>query len=311
MTELLNNPSRNTDILSHILQLLHFKSHVFFHSTYCGKWSVDSSGTGRSTFHLVSGGNCWLHMPELASPVKLEAGDFLVFPFDAPHVISDSDLLEPETIGQECPVDWRQKTALVCGYFLFDSPTANPVINSLPQWILVKCAQVGIGFRLGQLSDMIRSEIDSQTPGKEVIIDKLTELLFIQVIRHYLNTDKLADKGLLAALADKRISYALQAFHTMPGHGWSVEKLADAAHLSRSAFSSLFTQILGEPPMQYVTYWRMQLAYMELRTTRRPIADIAEMVGYGSEAAFRKTFKQVIGITPGMARESFNPNDSN
>ncbi|EIJ35458.1 AraC family transcriptional regulator [Thiothrix nivea] len=302
MSKLLTNPSRNTDVLSHILQLLHFKSHVFFHSTYCGRWAVDSSGTGRSTFHLVSGGNCWLHMPELESPIKLEAGDFLVFPFDAQHAISDSHILDVDTIGQECPEDGNKKTALVCGYFMFDMPTANPVINSLPKWMLVKCEQAGIGFRLEQLSDMIRSEIDSQTPGKEVIIDRLTELLFIQVIRHYLNTGELADKGLLAALADKRISYALQAFHTMPGHGWSVEKLADAAHLSRSAFSSLFTQILGEPPMQYVTYWRMQLAYSELLTTRKPIADIAELIGYQSETAFRKTFKQVMGITPSMAR---------
>lgn len=301
MTELQINPSQSEDTLSHILQLLHFKSHVFFHSSYCGKWTVDASGTGRTTFHLVSDGGCWLHMPEFTSPIKLEKGDFLVFPSDSQHMISDSP--DNDRVGQNQPENGDKKTALVCGYFLFDTPAANPVLNSLPRWMLTKCKQDEIGFRLKQLAEMIRIEADAQIQGKEVIINKLTELLFIQVIRHYLNTDKLADKGLLAALADKRISYALQAFHMMPEHNWSVEKLADAAHLSRSAFSNLFNRILGETPMQYVTYWRMQLAYMELQDTRRSIEEIAEMVGYSSETAFRKAFKQVMGITPGMVRD--------
>ena len=303
MTELKQAVYEN-DILSKIMSLLHFESRVFFHSSYCGSWATDTSGTGRSTFHLISDGDCWLHLEELEHPVKLEAGDFLIFPRDARHCISSSNGLNCDPGQRIAFNDTGKQTAMVCGYFLFDSPNSNLVINSLPDWMLIKCEQPDIGFRLKQLARMIKAENESPLLGKEAIIDKLTELLFIQVIRHYLHAGKQSDKGLLAALADKRIGEALKAFHMSPGENWSVEKLAESAHLSRSAFSSLFSSILGEPPMQYVTYWRMQMAYGKLLKSRQSIADIAEQVGYSSEPAFRKAFRQVMGITPGMIRKS-------
>ncbi|MGB1257887.1 MAG: helix-turn-helix transcriptional regulator, partial [Thiolinea sp.] len=119
---------------------------------------------------------------------------------------------------------------------------------------------------------------------------------------YFLNTEK-PQKGLLGALRDARIGGALQAFHKGPGANWTVDLLAMEANMSRAVFAARFSEVMGQTPMQYVTYWRMQMAYTELIESRRSILDIAEIVGYSSESAFRKTFKQVLGITPGSVRQ--------
>jgi AraC-like DNA-binding protein len=298
------NPDKYQDVLAHVLRLLRFRASVFFHSSYCGEWAFTTAGSEHSTFHVVAAGECWLHMPSLAKPLKLQTGDLLVFPHDAPHVICDSEILPDEGFESKKQGTDGKATAMICGYFEFDSPSStSPLIQVLPEYILVHSQNGEVVDWLGKVVNMMQLETDQGVSGFEAVIDKLSEILFIYVVRYYLIKEK-PKKGLLGALLDSRVSDALRAFHRNPSHHWTVGYLATEANMSRAAFASLFAEVMEQTPMQYVTHWRMQLAYTELIESRRSVLDIAEMAGYRSEAAFRKAFKQVTGMTPGNVRSA-------
>ena len=302
MAELRMNPTKNADVLSNVLRLLRFKANIYFHSTYCGEWTLDASGTGRSTFHVVAEGKCWLHMQQLEKPIQLSPGDLLIFPNDASHIICPYEVLLNLEIKQPATLDLEDSTALICGYFEFDVPRSNPVIEALPDWVLIKHQEAHDSAPwLQQIVALMILEAEKETVGIEATLDKLSELLFIHVVRHLISTGK-TDKGIFVALGDSRLSQVLKAIHTNPQHHWKVEGLASIANMSRSAFSAHFLKALGSTPLQYITHWRMQIAYAELLESQRTITDIAEFVGYGSEAAFRKAFKSTLGITPGSVR---------
>lgn len=295
------NPNKYQDVLAHVLRLLRFRANVFFHSSYCGEWTFSTAGSGRSTFHVVAEGEYWLHMPSLSKSIKLQTGDLLVFPHDAMHVICDNEVLPDEDFNQKYQGSEGRATAMICGYFEFDSPRENPIIQVLPEFILVRSQDGDVVDWLGKVIDLMRLETEQGVSGFETVIDKLSEILFIYAVRYYLLTEK-PQKGLLGALLDVRIGDALRAFHQNPNNHWTVDHLAMEASMSRATFASLFAEVMAQTPMQYVTHWRMQMAYAELLDSNRSVLDISEMVGYRSEAAFRKAFKKEMGITPGNVR---------
>lgn len=302
-----------TDVLSSVLRLLRFKANVFFHSSYCGGWSVDTSGSGRSTFHLIADGMGWLHMQQLDKPLALQKGDLVVFPRDAKHTISDYQQLNQldtarqqtssanATHSTQCQTN-QEPTALICGYFDFDEPQRNPIMNALPEMVVVHGQNHQIEPWLATLITMIKTETDHHATGADVMVDKLSEILFIYVIRHYIN-DASPAKGLLAALSDIKISTALDAVHNHPAKPWTVATLAQQASMSRAAFAKRFSMVMDQSPMHYVSHWRMQLAHTELRESKKTVTEIAELVGYHNEVSFRKAFKQVTGISPGQVRK--------
>ena len=173
MSSFSENPDKYQDVLSHVLHLLRFKATVFFHSSYCGEWSFTTAGSGRGTFHVVAEGECWLHMPILNKPVKLQTGDLLVFPRDALHVICDNEILPAESVEQKILGTEGKATAMICGYFEFDSPKSNPVIQALPEWILVHNREGDVISWLGKIIDMMRLETEEGISGFETVIDKL------------------------------------------------------------------------------------------------------------------------------------------
>lgn len=296
------------DVLSDVLRLLRLRASVFFHAGFCGNWSVDSSGSGKATFHLIARGACWLHMPERDEPLALRGGDLLVFPRDAVHVISVSAerISLPAHSGVNSGDGEGPVTSVICGYFNFDSPQANPILAALPDVLHLRGDDTANAGWLDLLMRLIAAETESGDVGTDVVVDRLSDVLFIQVIRTYVreNPDK---RGLLAALADRRISRALDALHESPGTAWTVEALADIAGMSRAAFAKRFQELMAMPPMSYVTHWRMQLAYELLHTSELSVAAIAERSGYQSEAAFRKAFSQLMGVGPGAVRRGAVP----
>lgn len=289
-----------TDVLSSVLRVLRFKANVFFHSSYCGTWTIDTSGSGRSTFHLIAGGNCYLHLPKESEAIPLSTGDLVVFPRDENHRITDSPNAEGDSPGEACSTE--DATALICGYFDFDDPLRNPVINALPDTVLVRGNGTRVEPRLQVLIDLMKSETDDSVIGADVVVDKLSEILFIYAVRSFIKTEN-PQSGILAALSDVRISKALDAVHDNPADAWTVEKMASVAGQSRAVFSKQFSELMGQSPMQYVGQWRMQLASQALKEGQKTVTEIAEMVGYGSEVSFRKAFKQITGATPGEARK--------
>jgi AraC-like DNA-binding protein len=291
------------DVISDLLHLLKLRASVYFHSQFCGSWAIDGENEYRATFHLLARGNGWLHLTGQDRVIALTGGDLVVFPRDTPHTIGGSP--QPPAVIESPPVpaagDEQPTASLVCGYFDFDSPQTNPVLDAMPDVVHIRQGDPTRTTGMDTLLQNIAAETGSDAPGSDAVVDRLSEILFIYVVRAFM-AQTAAHTGLLAALADRQLGRVLSAIHEKPGNAWSVDRLAEAAGMSRSAFAKRFQEVTAMTPMQYVTQWRMQIAFERLRTSKDSVARIAEQSGYSTEASFRKAFKQYAGTGPGAVR---------
>ncbi len=292
------------DVFSDILHTLRLKARVFLHACFYGDWAVDTSGDRRATFHMVVRGGCWLHLPGQAAPTALTGGDLIVFPHDAEHTISNSPTPPPEAFPRNRlpPQDREtQGVTLICGYFEFDRHQWNPVLESLPEVMLVhERSETGMPLS-DTLGRYLAYEVEADQLGGDLLVDRLSEILFIHVVRRHLEQNR--GQGFIAAMADERIGRVLSTVHQAPASNWSVEKMAKVAGISRSAFSNRFTQLAGLSPMLYLTRWRMTLANELFLNTPQSVEQVAEKVGYESGIAFAKAFKREFGYGPGAVRK--------
>ena len=292
------------DVLSDILKTLHLRAEVFLHACFRGDWAVDTSGEHRATFHIVARGGCWLHMPSEEEPIALSGGDLIVFPHDAPHTLSNSEHMPASDFprNQLPPADTPgAATTLICGYFEFDTHSWNPLIGALPDAMVIRNEDSANVPLMDTLGRFLHYEVETTQPGSSLLVNKLSEILFIHVIRSHMLRSK--EDGFISALGDKSIGKALSKIHSEPATHWSVESLANVAGMSRSAFAERFTRLVEITPMQYLTHWRMTQANELFLTTEQSVAQVAEQCGYQSEAAFAKAFKKQFGYGPGMARK--------
>ena len=248
-------------------------------------------------------------MPDQGNNLVLRGGDLIVFPRDIKHYISSSqapgkipDVLSPPSAAEGD----RPATSLICGYFDFDSPLANPILDAMPDVVHIKNEDPAKTSMLDSILRFITQETENAQAGADVIVDRLSEVLFIHVIRAYIQQSGVST-GLLAALSDIKLGPVIQSIHQNPGYKWSVDNLAEKATMSRSAFANHFQAVTGITPMQYVTNWRMQTAFERLRTGKESVAWIAEHSGYQTEASFRKAFKKQMGMAPGAIRKDRLP----
>lgn len=288
------------DALSSVLKRLRLSAGIFTEATYCGAWAVDTSGQRMATFHLVQSGDSWLNL-DGEPPRHLRPGDFVLFPRDARHVIASSEevpksvvLNEPPPFDPVLPV-----TEMLCGYFQFNSAIAWPVLDALPEALVIDLNQSAPGESRALLHLLI-GESKGGHPGRQAVIDLLVEVLFVHALRSYMASG--VSSGLLKLFAEQKLGRALSQLHADPGRNWSVATLADAAGMSRASFSKKFRESVDDTPMNYLSKWRMQVAIEMLTTSDQSVAQIAEDIGYGSEAAFRHAFKQIVGRTPGQVR---------
>ncbi|MEM9056798.1 MAG: AraC family transcriptional regulator, partial [Pseudomonadota bacterium] len=273
---------------------------------YCGGFNVDTSGSGAASFHIITSGRCVLASPDDGEPpVDLEAGDLVVFPRDQQHRLCDQvDTGVPVNSAASVPFTDGVRddgAGLVCGFIEFDHPASNPLLASLPDSIVVKSSQAPWDRHLGPLLRVLIAESHSVAPGVQVTLNRLSDVIFVLLIRERLAQTKDED-GLAAALTDERIGRALQALHGALDAPWTVDLLASEAAMSRSAFAARFSTLLGESPMQYLTNARMAAAYRWLKDDGVPVAVAAEKSGYATEAAFSKAFKRSLGVSPGAVR---------
>jgi AraC-like DNA-binding protein len=290
------------DLISNLLRTFHLNSNVFKHARFCGQWSLDTTGSGYAGFHLVADGQCWLHRPDGTEPMLLRSGDLLILPRDAPHVLSDSPVAHPGAAADMRPLGDRSVagTDIVCGFFQFDDDVANPLLDVLPDYLVIHSDAPGTGA-MRRIVELLVSEAAEATPGVDAVLDRLSDALFIQAIRAYLRTA--TGTGLAAALADPAVHAALRLMHESPGRDWTMAALARDVAVSRSSFAQRFAAALGEPPMAYLARWRMTLARRLLREWMT-VAEVAERCGYESEAGFAKAFKRVTGTGPGAVRQA-------
>jgi AraC-like DNA-binding protein len=193
-------------------------------------------------------------------------------------------------------------TALICGAVRFDHPAAHNLVEILPDMIHVEASSSSELDWLQSTLRLMAAEARQLRPGGEAVITRLADVLVVQAIRSWIETDPAARSGWLGALRDRHIGRAIAIIHRDPARAWTVASLADEVGMSRSAFAARFTELVGEPAMQYVTRWRMHVALTSFKEDRATVAELASRLGYRSEAAFARAFKRVIGVSPGAVK---------
>jgi AraC-like DNA-binding protein len=264
--------------------------------------------TDLAHFAMLSRGNCWLSVEGIPDPIPLSGGDCFLLARDTSIVMRDSPRTRPRSTFREIAAKANSHvahyggggapTTVVCGSFRFDRASLKPVTQLLPRFILIKADQAR-ALALHVTMQALASEMAGQAPGSEVVATRLAEVLFIQILRAHIASEPERNQGWLRAIFDPQVGAALNAVHDRVNTSWTVESLAEAAGMSRSAFAVRFKELLGQTPLEYVTEWRMQKAMQLLEQRDKKLIDVARSVGYESDAAFSKAFKRVVGANPG------------
>jgi AraC-like DNA-binding protein len=269
------------------------------------------------SYHLITAGGCWA-VPTQSEPVWLDVGDIVVFPAGDAHVMCSDPKVTPGAgfdIRRIRPAEqWPyrivgekggpNRLGLVCGFLGCDVRPFNPLLAALPNIMVVRgspTSNANDGW-LSQFMHLAVAEATDKRAGGEGMLARLSELMFVEAVRRHLDTLPTEQTGWLAGLRDRFVGRALTLLHSRPAHHWTLEELAHEVGLARSSFAERFLLFVGQPPMQYLTHWRMQVASRLLRGSVGSIAAIAEHVGYESEAAFSRAFKNVVGVPPGTWR---------
>jgi AraC-like DNA-binding protein len=320
------------DALSDLLKTVRLTGATFFDIEGHDPWAVCSPAPASIlpkvlpgadhliSYHVVTAGRCFARIVG-AEAIPLEAGEVVVFTKSDPHIMSShpdlradpptADVLDIATAGRmpfyiNCAGGGSTSVRLVCGYLACDAFPFNPLLEALPP--VIKAGDVkGDGGWLGQFIRLAVSEVTEKRAGSETVLTKLSELMFVDVLRRYVESLPEQQTGWLAGLRDPHLSKALALIHDRPAHNWTVETLAKEAALSRTVLAERFTKFVGMPPMHYLAKWRMQIASELLSAGNSNVASIAAEIGYESEAAFSRAFKKMIGVPPSAWRLGIRP----
>jgi AraC-like DNA-binding protein len=264
-------------------------------------------------FGMVSRGNCWLSVKGLPDPLPLTGGDCFLLAPATTYALRDNPRTRTRSFCEAAPKDGSNvvhyggggvPTTIISGWFSFGPMSVKPLKRLLPELILVKADQAQ-SLALHSTLQLLASEMAESAPGSEVMVNRLADILFIQCVRaHIASSPETCKNGWLRAIFDPKIGAALKAMHESVENPWTVETLAAAAAMSRSAFALRFKQLLGETPLEYLTNWRMYKASGLLQADDRKLFEVAKSVGYDSHAAFSKAFKRVLGMAPKEYRGS-------
>lgn len=312
----INNDGWREDLIDNLLHSIRFRCSAFYQPEFRAPWGYTIGDKG-PTFHIVSHGKCWVEVKGMAKPVQLSAGDFVVLPRSDSHVIRDSpttrvvdffDSLKGRAVTKKGAFSAGGEgsiTRMVCGGMRSENGATDPFLAVLPPLIRVKGRGKDVAPWLRQTVSHVFEELGSGRIGAAAVVTRLADILFMQAVHAYLDENiDLAESGWLAALRDKQIGQALVLLHDKPHQSWTVAELADRVALSRSAFAARFTQLVGEPPLRYLTRLRLNAASARLRSGNDKLRVIADTAGYDSVPAFAKAFKRHLGVTPGEYRRS-------
>jgi len=317
-----------TDVLSDVLRAVRLTGAAYFDFDLSSPWVAEAPpcreiaatvmpGAERVIeYHLIARGACWGHAVG-QEPIRLREGDIVVFAQGDAHVLSSAP-------GMRAPTDLSiyarsaaplpmfiemggggpERARIVCCFLGCDERPYNPLFAALPQVIHLSAAgpQTSTGW-LATLVDIAAKESRSARPGSENVLARLSELMFVETVRQYIETLPPAGTGWLAGLRDPVVGQALAAMHGKADAAWTVEGLARLAGVSRSVFAERFVAMVGQPPMQYLALWRMQLGSRMLIDGAQ-VAEVATAVGYESEAAFSRAFKKLVGAAPATWRRT-------
>ncbi|MFT3807100.1 AraC family transcriptional regulator [Arenimonas sp.] len=328
------------DTLSDVLRTVRLRSALFFDLSCGGAWLAEAPGSKDLAalvmpevdqvidYHVVTEGECWIAI-QGEPPLRLRRGDIVILPFGDPHVVSsapgmraepgvdwyremklhnrpfrvahkDGRPLGPESCGGEPGRDYTVDTSVICGFIGCDRRPFNPLLATLPR-LLHLPADDGRSWG-AQFAQLAAAESAVQSPGREAMLERLSEMMFVDAVRRHIDRMPEQSTGWLAGLRDRYVGRALALMHEEPAAPWSMDELGHKVGLSRSALHERFVDFIGVPPMQYLTQWRMQLASRLLRESQSTVLSIALRIGYDSEAAFGRAFKRLVGMPPAAWR---------
>jgi AraC-like DNA-binding protein len=306
-----------TDVLTDVLETVRVGAACYGRVEAAAPWGIGVPADEEDAkFHVVLAGECWLDVDGQLEPIHLRGGDLVALPHGHAHTLRDAPgsairpLAELTVLGGgKCQPSISTggsgaSATLVTGSFHFEDRRNNPLLAVLPPVIVLPGELSRNVLWLEPTLKFIACEAASGRPGAQTVVSRLADVLFIQIVRGYLASLPAGASGWLGALGDAQIGSALGFIHQSPELDWTVQSLAAKVAMSRSAFASRFARLVGEPPLAYVTRWRMQKAAGLLRQSSATLADIAERVGYDSEAAFSKAFKRAVGTAPGAYRRA-------
>ena len=299
------------DPLGEILHQLRLDGSLYCRSELSGDWSLDMPILpGKMMFHIITAGQCWLSVA--GEPTRLlKQGSLVLVPHGLGHVISSDPNLSPTPLFESGVIQVSERyetlnitgdgdiTELTCGIMGFDQFAGKQLMQQLPPMLIVEPGQYNQQDWLNSTLQFIGQEARQLKPGGETIITHLGDILVIQLIRHWMEHSPQASEGWIGALRDKHIGIALRAIHHQPEKKWTVDSLAQECGMSRSGFSAHFKQLLGDSVKSYLTQWRMNIAYQRLKQQHEPLINLAQELGYESEAAFSRAFKRIMGVSPG------------
>lgn len=280
------------DVLSDILRSMRVQGSVYFCDHLQAPWSMDFKDTTSASFHLVRRGESWVITEDQTE--RLGPGDLVFIEPGLDHVLAS------HLPGQEAPTR-ESRTLLLCGYCDFALETLTPLLDVFPSLTIVRDEELLNHPWLKSTLDQLSAEYLSQHPGAELVVNKLTEIVLVELVR--INFGRGEQGRFVAALSDGRISKALQQLHDKPHMAWTLEKMAKKVGMSRAAFAKRFKVLVGEPMFEYLTMLRVQRAKEILGESNLPLYEVASRVGYGSDLAFTKTFKKHTGTTPTRYRK--------
>ena len=328
------------DTLSDVLRTVRLRSALFFDLSCAGAWLAEAPGSSDLAalvmpevdqvidYHVVTSGECWIAV-QGESPLRLRTGDIVLLPQGDAHVVSSAPgmraepgvdwfremklhnrpfrvaqqgqpVLGPPSCGGEPGRDYTVETSVVCGFIGCDRRPFNPLLATLPRLLHLPAAD---GSSWGaQFAQLAAAESARQRPGSEAMLERLSEMMFVDAVRRHVDLMPEHSTGWLAGLRDRYVGRALALLHEEPATQWSVDELGHRVGLSRSALHERFVDFIGMPPMQYLAQWRMQLASRMLRESQSTVLSIALRIGYDSEAAFGRAFKRLVGMPPAAWR---------
>lgn len=326
----------NPDPLSDVLRSVRLRGAVFYYVSCRDAWvanapsasvlagSVMPDAEHLLQYHMIAKGGGWAAVDGLA-PVRLSSGDIVMFPRGDAHVMSSAPGMvappdeadwvfstrnDPRPIplafhhgvfqpGATMPVQ-EAETIIVCGFVGCDLRPFNPLIEALPRMLHLPAG--GVGEWVAPVLHQAATESNERRSGSAAMLERVSEMVFVDAARRYLESLPEEGSGWLAALRDRHVGRAIHLMHERPADPWTIDELGRLVGLSRSALHERFVGLVGHPPMQYLTNWRMQCGARLLRETRQTVAAIAQDVGYDSEAAFARAFKRLVGEPPAAWR---------
>lgn len=315
------------DALSDVLRVIRLRGGVFLHAEFTAPWCIRSQIAPEDCgsllegaehlvlYHYVAEGRLSVRLPK-GKPFEIAAGEIIIFPHNDEHLLgSQLDLTPVPTRDVVCATPegelWMirhggggERTRIVCGFLGCDRFEGNPLASALPPIMRFDTRQGNTGAWIRSSLEFAADEIAARRAGSEAVLAKMSELLFVESLRRYVEALPEENTGWLAGLKDPYVSRALSLLHGRVAREWTVDDLGREVGLSRSALADRFTRLIGDPPMRYLARWRIQVAAHELRNSDVPLARIAQQIGYESEAAFNRAFKRSYGLPPAAWRRN-------